>query len=194
MPAQLLLKLLQHACYSRISTIIEHPSIQLLTSINWLKPFVMINEGDVKMATSMMDSSNTMRTGDCLTSKMLWNWETIDSCLISRQWHIKTQAQFAATCLAVISLGMTLQLLRRLTKEYDSVILKSHQKKIEERKHRTSRSSDASAQSHTTLTNKMSNFIHHASDPLRFRPSPVQQLIRASLHLSQFIVAYFIML
>lgn len=146
------------------------------------------------MAASMMDSSNTMKTGECLTSKMLWNWATIDSCLISRSWHIRTQAQFAASCLAVIFLAMSLQLLRRLTKEYDSKILKSHQQKIEQMKHRKSHSSEASAQSRTSVVTKVSNFIHHTSDPLRFRPDPVQQIIRASLHLSQFIVAYFIML
>jgi len=154
----------------------------------------MMNEGDAKRAASMLDSSNTMRTGDCLTSKMLWNWATVDSCLISRQWHIKTQAQFAASCLAVIFLAMSLQLLRRLTKEYDSMILKTHQQKLEQMKHRKSRSSETSAQSHTSVAQKMSNFIHHASDPLRFRPSPIQQIIRSLLHLSQFIVAYFIML
>ncbi|KAF2670158.1 Tctr2 protein [Microthyrium microscopicum] len=108
---------------------------------------------------------------------MLWNWNTIDSCLISKQWHVRSSGMFAGACIAIVILTMSLEFLRRSAKEYDRRILKEHEERV--------------SQLDSTHANK---FITHGRDPKRFRPHLAQQLIRGLLHTSQFIVAYFIML
>ena len=140
------------------------------------------------------NESNVMRSGQCLISQMLWNWETVDTCLISRRWHITSTAQFAASCIGVIILAMSLQLLRRLTKEYDSRLLKNHQRRIDHVKSNGSETSDDIRRSGSSISVKMSLLMQHGSDPTRFRPNPVEQLARAMMHVGQFIVAYFVML
>jgi copper transporter 1 len=125
---------------------------------------------------------------------MLWNWETIDTCLISRQWHIASTAQFAASCLGVIVLAMSLQLLRRLTKEYDSRLLKHHQQRIEHVKSNSSETSNDMRRSGSSISVKMTQLMQRGSDPTRFRPNLAEQLTRALMHVGQFIVAYFVML
>ena len=140
------------------------------------------------------NGSTAMRSGQCLISQMLWNWETIDTCLISRQWHITSTAQFAASCLGVIVLAMSLQLLRRLTKEYDSRLLKHHQRRIEHVKSNSSETSDDMRRSGSSISVKMTQLMQRGSDPTRFRPNLVEQLTRALMHVGQFIVAYFVML
>jgi hypothetical protein len=97
---------------------------------------------------------------------------------------------FAGACIGVIFLVILLEFLRRLGKEYDRNILQAHQRKI------------ALAQaSPTPSTNAgkdgagiMSRALLPTSNATRFRPSLIQQSIRALLHMLAFAVAYFIML
>jgi copper transporter 1 len=146
------------------------------------------------MQMSTGGNSTLMRSGKCLTSQMLWNWETIDNCLISSQWRITSNAQFAGSCIGIILMAMSLQLLRRLTKEYDARILRDHQRKMENCKPQESKESDLTRRSGSSFSVKMNQLMHSGHDPGRFRPNPIQQLVRALLHMSQFMVAYFIML
>ena len=39
---------------------------------------------------------------------MLWNWNTLDVCLISSSWQITSDAMFAGSCIGVILLVMAL--------------------------------------------------------------------------------------
>jgi copper transporter 1 len=139
-----------------------------------------------------------MQIGDCLTSKMLWNWDTINSCLISRQWHIKTTSQFAASCIAIVILSMSLQLLRRLSREYEVLILKQYKQKLQDmrssRAEISSQTTPITKRSTSSLSFKVNQITKHQTNLKKFRPHPLQQIFRGVLHVSQFIVAYFIML
>jgi solute carrier family 31 (copper transporter), member 1 len=100
----------------------------------------------------------------CPTSLMLWNWDTLDLCLISPAWHIRSAPAFAFSCLAVSLLAMCIPLLRRMSREYDRRLVGEHRRRTEPKSGRA------------------------------FRPRLLQRLARAMLSLSQFAVGYFTML
>jgi solute carrier family 31 (copper transporter), member 1 len=130
----------------------------------------------------------------CLSPQMLWNWDTVDNCLISRSWHIRSKAQFAGSCIGIVLLAMCVPLLHRLTKIYDTKLLREHQRRLEERRSHKLRDLNTKRSNSSSFSTKLSKVIRSASEPGRFRPTFVQQLLRAVLHLSQFIIAYFLML
>lgn len=53
---------------------------------------------------------------------MLWNWYTIDTCFISRSWHVNSKGQFAGSCLGCFFLVLSAQWLHRVSREYDAAI------------------------------------------------------------------------
>ncbi|KAF7553761.1 hypothetical protein G7Z17_g3385 [Cylindrodendrum hubeiense] len=145
-------------------------------------------------ATATMDMSSATSTaaamdmgGSCVIS-MLWNWNTIDSCFISRSWHITSKGMFAGSCIGVLLLVMSLEALRRAVKEYDSYIIRQHAAKF--------------VGSSAALNNGPGSDSSKAADGAAacavgippFRPNVGQQAIRALLHMLQFAVAYFVML
>jgi copper transporter 1 len=138
---------------------------------------------------------------------MLWNWYTIDACkytppphlptqtplistgFLSRSWHIHSRGAFIASCLGVTLLVMTLELLRRLSKEYDRYLLLLCQlssycptNKSEASELLPSSSSEASDKPTISQIKKS------------FRPNLLQQAVRATLHMLQFGLSYLIML
>jgi copper transporter 1 len=50
---------------------------------------------------------------------MLWNWYTIDACFLSTTWQVKSGQGFAGTCIAVVTLVLTLSALNKLGRIYD---------------------------------------------------------------------------
>ncbi|KAK8004874.1 Copper transporter ctr4 [Apiospora arundinis] len=128
--------------------------------------------------------------GGCKIS-MLWNWNTVDSCFISSSWRVTSSGMFAGSCIGVILLVMCLELLRRAVKEYDRYLIRQH----------------ASAQNQMGVVHEVQQDRKpssgsgsgpfkgcSAADPPRFRPTVLQQAVRALLHTLQFAVAYFVML
>ncbi|KAJ2928450.1 hypothetical protein H1R20_g8647, partial [Candolleomyces eurysporus] len=117
-----------------------------------------------------MDHGSGMgNSGPACKISMLWNWYTIDACFISKQWHIRSKGMFAGSCIGVILLVMSVELLRRLGKEYDASLYRQF--------HR--RAASANSPDGSTLT---------------FRATPFQQLIRAFIHACAFGTAYIVML
>lgn len=100
---------------------------------------------------------------------------------------------FAGSCIGVLLLVMTLEALRRASREYDVFIMHSHQ-----------RSLTASSSSNGPVLGEGSNSPNKSSaaqttTPLlskqqTFTPTLFQQLVRAFLHMAQFAVAYIVML
>jgi copper transporter 1 len=56
---------------------------------------------------------------DTVHTQMLWNWETIDACFLTRSWRIHSVGGFAGTCILVVALVLVLEALRRVSHEYD---------------------------------------------------------------------------
>ncbi|KAF2134817.1 Ctr-domain-containing protein [Dothidotthia symphoricarpi CBS 119687] len=147
----------------------------------------------MSMATSTATSSGmggmSMGGSGCKIS-MLWNWNTVDACFIARSWRITSKGMFAGSCVGVVLLVILLELLRRAGKEYDRFIVAQHAKSLAANVPTSSSSSD-------TGTSKIPTTSTAACTPTTaqtFRPSVLQQAIRALLHTCQFAVAYFVML
>ncbi|KAJ5766323.1 uncharacterized protein N7511_003939 [Penicillium nucicola] len=130
----------------------------------------------VSSTASMGDMDMGMGMGGAHACKisMLWNWNTIDTCFIARSWHITSQGMFAGCCIGVILLVIALEFLRRLGKEYDRFLLRQHKAKM------------AAVETGQNSSAKIPSF--------GFRPSFLQQMVRALIHMVQFAVAYFVML
>jgi copper transporter 1 len=115
------------------------------------------------------------------------------------------------TCVGVVLLVMSLEALRRLAKEYDARIIRQRIAALDAAPENTPSSTTTAAPSSSDDTDDDDNNVNKpaaaaTSDPLlaaatgahtatrRFTPTLPQQLLRATFHLLQFAVAYFVML
>ena len=90
----------------------------------------------------------------------------------------------AATCIGVILMVVSLEFLRRLGKEYDSLIQRQFQRHVA-----------AQARAEPLNDNSDSTDLPVAEPrTVTFRASPLQQVIRSILHAATFGLAYIIML
>ncbi|OTA70014.1 Ctr-domain-containing protein [Hypoxylon sp. EC38] len=141
-------------------------------------------------AMSGMDMGGMGGSNDCKIS-MLWNWYTVDSCFLSSSWHNTTTGMFAGSCIGVILLTMSLELLRRTVKEYDRYLVRKHASNI------IPAPSAATPAKNGDDKAALENATSFNQDVVRsgsFRPTVLEQAVRALLHMVQFAVAYFIML
>ncbi len=76
-----------------------------------------------KLIVSKMSMSSSS-SNSCKIS-MLWNWYTIDSCFISRKWHITSKSMMIGSCFGVIFFVMALEGFKRLQREWDRYIHRS---------------------------------------------------------------------
>lgn len=117
---------------------------------------------------------------------MLWNWYTIDSCFLARSWHVRSSGAFAGSCIGVILLVISLELLRRAQREFDRYLCLSQQQLR----------NDSEAGSGSKI-----NVAGYGSSPstgtTSFAPNRLklwQQVVRSLLYMIQFAVGYFVML
>ncbi|THY27197.1 Ctr-domain-containing protein [Aureobasidium pullulans] len=160
----------------------------------------MVSSAPTASSTASMDMGGAMDMdmgmGSCKIS-MMWNWNTIDACFISESWHITSNGMFAGSCIGVILLVMVLELLRRLAREHDRMILAHHRRLVASTTNEDSANECACP---TTVSTSKAASTATASalatgiKTRAFKPTLPQQMVRALLHCLQFAVAYFIML
>jgi copper transporter 1 len=109
---------------------------------------------------------------------------------LSSSWHITSKGMFAGSCIGVILLVLSLEFLRRVGKEYDRYIINQYNKSLPT----ATTSSSGSSSNHVPKGPSVSAAPSSNTIAKRFRPSVIQQAVRALLHMVQFAVAYFIML
>ncbi|KAF2462090.1 Ctr copper transporter family-domain-containing protein [Lineolata rhizophorae] len=152
--------------------------------------------GMAASSTAMNMGGHSM--GNSCKISMLWNWNTIDACFLSKSWHITSSGMFAGSCIGVILLVMVLELLRRLGKEYDRFIIHQHMAKYPSAAAPcggvSRASTDGSGNGPKDPTAEVGPSAARMPTPKAFRPNLLQQIIRALLHMLQFAVAYFVML
>jgi solute carrier family 31 (copper transporter), member 1 len=124
---------------------------------------------------------------------MLWNWNTIDACFISDTWRIRSNGMFAGSCIGVILLVISLELLRRAVKEYDRFLIRKNIP-AESFASLTAAVCDATPKTSSHPASTSSETPITALPRCGYRPNVFEQAIRALLHMLQFAVAYFIML
>ncbi|KAJ7083659.1 Ctr copper transporter family-domain-containing protein [Mycena belliarum] len=110
----------------------------------------------------MSDSEDTCK----LT--MLWNWDTVDACIISQQWHVRNIRQYAGTLAGIFLVVIFVEAFRRTSRMYDRFILRRFQNRAK--------------------------FAERVREDRPFRPSILQHLIRSVFYFVQFSAAYLLML
>ncbi|KAK9463203.1 copper transport protein ctr4 [Lipomyces oligophaga] len=140
----------------------------------------------MSMSSSTSDSdSMDMGSSDCKIS-MLWNWYTIDSCFIHSGWHNTTRAKFGGSCVGVVFMTALMELLRRLSKEYDRYLAQKYSTPA-----RPELASDVDSEG----KGASKTFRQFASRSRKgVMPNVFEQAVRAFIHLLQFVNAYFVML
>ena len=159
--------------------------------------------------TGMDMDMGGMHMSSCKIS-MLWNWNTIDACFLSESWHITSRGMFAGSCIGVICLVLCLEFLRRVGREYDAFIVRRARLRAQyfvlppESTKPAAASSSSTDANHdagggggggglqATLAGPAGQTGKMQYTPVR--PTLVEQTVRASLHMLQFAVAYFVML
>ncbi|KAG9038675.1 hypothetical protein FRB95_000265 [Tulasnella sp. JGI-2019a] len=56
---------------------------------------------------------------------MLWNWETVDTCIVFRSWHVSSKSTFVVSFLIVALIGVMYEWLREVQRVYDTRIARS---------------------------------------------------------------------
>ncbi|KAL4774305.1 Ctr copper transporter [Aspergillus nidulans var. acristatus] len=162
-----------------------------------------------------MDMGSGDSGAQCVIS-MLWNWNTIDSCFLARSWHIRSRGMFAGSCIGVICLVIVLEFLRRIAREYDAFIIHRAQMRAQYLVPSAQTQPGAAIPSPASESDSAVGIGDNGTGaqktpantstapaaasgpgsgaPFRVRPSLIEQVIRALLHMLQFAVAYFVML
>jgi solute carrier family 31 (copper transporter), member 1 len=132
---------------------------------------------------------------------MLWNWYTIDSCFISSVWHVRSNADFAGTCIGAALMAMSIGFLLRVSREYDNYVQRSLRKRAEAA---GSSVTPNSSSPRNGSTSSLKNAVNITSTPrvleqdgyrsVHVSATISQQLICAVLYAITFAVAYLVML
>ncbi|KAJ4504503.1 hypothetical protein HRR78_007853 [Exophiala dermatitidis] len=134
----------------------------------------------MSMSMGSASSCKISKDGIVLTPATTTDTETNPG-FLSRSWHITSNGMFAASCIGVAFLVVSLELLRRLSREYDVFILRQFQRNI-------------AAASPDYKRPNCADSCRPGPQYATFRPTPLQQLVRSALHAATFGVAYIVML
>ncbi|KAE9964421.1 hypothetical protein BLS_008379 [Venturia inaequalis] len=149
------------------------------------------------IANSTTGGGHMNMGGDDCKIAMLWNWNVIDACFVTHSWRITSAAMFAGSCIGVILLVLLLEFLRRAGKEYDAYILRSYQHNLAMASSPMTCSNSSTLDGHggnNEMPRKKSFSKSSSKAATTFRPTLVQQMIRAGFHTLAFAVGYILML
>ncbi|PWZ03525.1 Ctr-domain-containing protein [Testicularia cyperi] len=160
---------------------------------------------------------SSMDMGAACSMNMLGNWQTINTCVLTSSWHIRTEAQFAGTCIGIFLMTFVIETVRRWSREFDRWVLEQAVQQRRQQRRLT-------AQLQSQITDRIAangNEAHDVStkrrmakldqiffglptdqatcrqaalESMKFRPQLWQQMIRSLLYGIQFTGAYIIML
>jgi solute carrier family 31 (copper transporter), member 1 len=124
---------------------------------------------------------------------MLWNWDTIDACFLTRSWRVRSSAGFAGTCIVVALLVLALEALRRVSREYDGDLARRPRpRRPASRAGPPPPPAGAAGAALSAAGRALSAAA--AGAPRAFRDDPAAAAVRALRHTCQFAVAYLVML
>ena len=107
---------------------------------------------------------------------------------LAESWHVKNSGMFAVSCIGVAFLVVSMEFLRRLSKEYDAAILRQFQRNV-------SMTRTADLKPNGSNNNNESCCVETPVPAfVTFRATPLQQFIRSLIHAATFGVAYIVML
>lgn len=130
--------------------------------------------------------------------QMLWNWYTIDSCFLARSWHVRSSGAFAGSCIGVVLLVISLELLRRAQREFDRYLRRPDPQLSSDSEAGGGSNSSESGTAKSSSKIKVAGFGSPSSAwSTTCAPKKLklwQQVVRSLLYMVQFAVGYFIML
>ena len=139
------------------------------------------------------------------SSQMLFNWYTIDACFMSSSWHITTAGQFAGSCIGVVLLSITLQLLRLASNKYDGYLRRKFlESRMQTRSPQVGPRGSGAGSEDTELATKdaacpcprttAAQNLKALPEREIFRKSFLQSQVKAALFAAQLFIAYFLMM
>ncbi|THV98476.1 Ctr-domain-containing protein [Aureobasidium pullulans] len=146
-----------------------------------------------------VEMHNVFNIGPAVRREFLAVTLSVEGCtsFISESWHITSNGMFAGSCIGVILLVMVLELLRRLAREHDRMILAHHRRLVASNTNENPANECACPTTVSTSKAASTATASALATGLKtraFKPTLPQQMVRALLHCLQFAVAYFIML
>ena len=123
--------------------------------------------------------------------QILWNWYTIDACFLAQSWHVRSSGAFAASCIGVIFLVISLELLRRTQREFDRYLSRPYPRVGGETGSRSGDYEEAKG-SHIKVAGLRTS--SWGTNPTTGKLKVWQQAVRSLLFMLQFAVGYFTML
>ncbi|GAA5932983.1 copper transporter family protein [Sporobolomyces koalae] len=125
-------------------------------------------------------SGMDMSEGGCKIS-MIWNWNTIDACFISKQWRVRSVGDYVGSLIGIFFIVVALEMLRRFGRDYDRRIRAAYWRR------ETAALAAVASSSKTELPAS-------ALVPAPFCPSYAQQVVRSVFYGISFGTAYILML
>ncbi|KAF9934057.1 hypothetical protein FBU30_003567 [Linnemannia zychae] len=113
---------------------------------------------------------------------MLFNWSTEGLCVIFESWKINSVFSLLVSCIIIIGLSASYEMLRAYSRNYDARLLEGANKR---RNSRDSHGHENISEDETPLLSGRPNNI---------RLSIQQRLVRAFLYMAQVFVGFFLML
>ncbi|CAK5281329.1 unnamed protein product [Mycena citricolor] len=120
---------------------------------------------------------------------MLWNTQIVDTCIVFESWHIRSQAMFLGSCIAIVALAVFYEYLRAFAKSVDVriALALAGPGKGKSRSSSRPRSDDEDA---GLLTGRRVFNIHTTGTPV----PPMLRVLRASLYGATVFLSFFLML
>lgn len=175
----------------------DHGSMEGMSGMSGMAGMAGMSSTPAPTMTPMNGTLATMplsQNDAACSMSMLWNWHTINSCFISKSWHIRSNGGFAGTCIAVVFMVMAIELVRRLQRDYDRFLLARWKLRREIGKEFNSYSKEKATATDRLLGRTPISFLGRRRHVDGFMPSFTEQSIRSIFYLLQFAGAYFTML
>ncbi|EAL21146.1 hypothetical protein CNBD5220 [Cryptococcus deneoformans B-3501A] len=135
---------------------------------------------------SHMGSGHGADSAPACRISMLLNFNTIDACFLSPNWHIRSKGMFAGSIIGIFFLCVLIELIRRLGREFDRWLVK--------RAGATSCGGEVSSVAEYGKDGGQGGLLNVRTAAARYVPSWPHQILRGFIYGSQFTAAFFVML
>ncbi|AGV14358.1 solute carrier family 31 (copper transporter), member 1, variant 2 [Cryptococcus neoformans var. grubii H99] len=131
-----------------------------------------------------MGSGHGADSGHACRISMLLNFNTVDACFLSPNWHIRSKGMFAGSIIGIFFLCVLIELIRRLGREFDRWLVK--------RAGVNSTCGELSSVAEYGKDGAQGGAVVRVAP--RYVPSWPHQILRGFIYGSQFTAAFFVML
>ncbi|EEB09072.1 copper transporter complex subunit Ctr4 [Schizosaccharomyces japonicus yFS275] len=168
-------------------------SMSTMTSMSMNMGMSMTSSAMTAASTAMSSMSGMGSTSTSTSSKpscvisMTWNWDTINTCFISKQWQNTSHGKFAGSIIGIFFLMIAIEVARRAQREYDRYCLRRFYGNVDG-------SGNAKVNgSHNSMHGQQQQQQQQPSRPSALTRMTIQ-FVRSLFFIVQYVAAYFAML